>query len=65
LRHAKVGNSQTTHEFSDHVGHNYTNGTDIRQAILKIHSQPPYGADTEAVWMWEKVLNKRKFLKQT
>ena len=52
-----------TKEIADHVGCNYTNRADGRQAILKMeiptfptHTAPPHGADAGVVHKWEKGL---------
>ena len=50
--------------FADHVGHNYTNGADVRQAILKIETPtfptptlPTEGADSGQMHKWEKSID--------
>jgi len=52
--------TRTTNEISDHVGHNYTNRADVRQAIQKMEipkfptpTAPPHGADARVVRKWE------------
>jgi len=49
----------TTCEIAEHAGFNYTNGADIRQAILKMEiptfptpTAPPDGADAGVVSKW-------------
>ena len=53
--------TRTTHEIVDHVGLNYTNGADVRQAIMKgvtptfsTPISPAAGADAGTVRKWRK-----------
>ena len=54
----------TTCEIVDHVGHNYTNGADVRQAIMKgvaptfaTPKSPAAGTDAGTVRKWEKSID--------
>jgi len=56
--------TRTTREIADHVGCNYTKGTHVRQAMLKMEipmcpttTAPPHGADARVVCKWEKRIN--------
>ena len=53
--------TRTTREIADHVGRNYTNGADVRQAIMKgvtptfaTPISPAAGADAGTVCKWKK-----------
>jgi len=57
----------TSREIADHVGQNYTNGADVRQAIMKgvtpkFASQisPAAGEDAGTVRKWEKRLHQTR-----